>query len=507
MAEPSWNQRPRSAPVARPGDQVERDDDRHERQPGGRRALIGGWRQLGAGQLVAIAIGQGQRPGRAIAIGRRPSTGSACRPRCSRSTWWAMPCEASTSDQASISSTLPVERRGASGGPGSDSAMVLRPAPPARAPGRPTAVAAGWPRPAPRRSARSPSGAGRAARARPVADPAAGRPARGTPGAARPPAARSPWPAPAPIPAARTSPAAARPAAGPSSLSATTASWPWACGCAWSPSPSGSARGRRSSSNQGTSAALPASPGGKLARSTPGFSCSTSACRAPSCAGVARSSLLSSSRSAVVTWARASGWRSSSIGAGLGVHHRHHPAGDHGAAALIGAGGQPLQQRLGLGDARGLQQDDVGARAGADLVERLPQLVHGAHLVADAAAGQFHHVAGPGLQQAGVDVDPSKFVDDHRQPPVVLDPQHPVQQGGLPRAQKAGDDDQGGGCGGHRGCGACGTFRSLRLRVPLTGTTQPVCQPDGGVAILALAIALAQAGFAAGAERGRCGTL
>ena len=136
-------------------------------------------------------------------------------------------------------------------------------------------------------------------------------------------------------------------------------------------------------------------------------------------------------RSAVTTWARASGWRSSDLQARLGVDHRHHPAGHH-RAAVVGVLGQPLEQRLRLGDARGLEHDAVGPGPRDHLAQRLPELLQGAHLVADAAARQLDHRAGPGPQQLAVDVDAPQLVDDDRQPAAMLRAEDPVERRGFP---------------------------------------------------------------------------
>ncbi|HLK90603.1 MAG TPA: hypothetical protein VKZ18_11950 [Polyangia bacterium] len=127
-------------------------------------------------------------------------------------------------------------------------------------------------------------------------------------------------------------------------------------------------------------------------------------------------------------------------GPGLGVDGADDARGDRrrrGAQPL-----EPVEDRPVLGDPGRLQHDHLWLGAPHDLGDRRPQLGLHANLVTDAAAGQLHHVTGPALDQPGVDVDPPELVDDHADPPPVLRAQHPVEERGLPCAEKPGEQDE-----------------------------------------------------------------
>ena len=61
---------------------------------------------------------------------------------------------------------------------------------------------------------------------------------------------------------------------------------------------------------------------------------------------------------------------------------------------------------------------------------------------ADAAAVEFDEFLGAG-EFAGIDADRAQLVQDHGDPPAARIAQQGVQPGGLPAAQKAGEDRDG----------------------------------------------------------------
>ena len=125
----------------------------------------------------------------------------------------------------------------------------------------------------------------------------------------------------------------------------------------------------------------------------------------------------------------------------LGVDDTHH-AGRDRRRPLPAERFEPVEDRPWLGDAGGLEQDDLRLRSAVDLVDGGPQLRLHPHLVTDAAAGQLHDVAGPALDQARVDVDAPELVDDHADAPLVLPPEHAVDRRRLARAEKPGQQDE-----------------------------------------------------------------
>ncbi len=197
---------------------------------------------------------------------------------------------------------------------------------------------------------------------------------------------------------------------------------------------------RRASSSQGTSSAVASSVSGKPARSAAGLRRPSSRCSATTASGAARSSLLSSDaigrldlRARLLVSRQLRPTR-------FGVDHADHARRDRrrGVAQPL----QPVEDRPRLGDSGRLQQHHLRSRAARHLGDRRPQLGLHAHLVADAAARQLHHVAGAALDQAGVDVDAAELVDDDADPPVVLGAEHAVQDRGLAGAQKAGQQNE-----------------------------------------------------------------
>ena len=114
-----------------------------------------------------------------------------------------------------------------------------------------------------------------------------------------------------------------------------------------------------------------------------------------------------------------------------------------------GRGRRPLAQRLeavedrpGLSDTGRLDQHHLRAGAPRDLVDGRPELRLHAHFVADAAAGQLHHVARAALDESRVDVDATELVDDHRHPTSVLRAEDAVQDRRLARPQEAGQENE-----------------------------------------------------------------
>ena len=138
------------------------------------------------------------------------------------------------------------------------------------------------------------------------------------------------------------------------------------------------------------------------------------------------------------------------FGQRLGIDHGHHAVDGHARLDLGPVEG--AHQRLGQGEARGLDHDVLG-RVGA--VEQLP---HGRHEIighgaADAAIGQFDDVllaAGriaAALQDLAVDAHVAELVDDQRDAAALGVLQHVADQRGLAGAEEAGDDG-GGNLGG-----------------------------------------------------------
>jgi hypothetical protein len=140
--------------------------------------------------------------------------------------------------------------------------------------------------------------------------------------------------------------------------------------------------------------------------------------------------------------------------AGLGVDHAHH-AGRHDAIAHRRRHAlETLEDRGGLGDAGGLEDDLVGCRALRDLGDAVPEVALHVELAAHAAAGELEHVAAPEQDELGVDGDPPQLVDEHGDAAAVRRAEDAVERGRLPGAEEAGEDREGNlGAGHGRGLG------------------------------------------------------
>lgn len=135
----------------------------------------------------------------------------------------------------------------------------------------------------------------------------------------------------------------------------------------------------------------------------------------------------------------------------------HGRAVDHGNDRIDGAGVadfRPLErlyQWLGQGQAAGFDEDVVEvATAGYQLAHHREEFfLHGA---AQAAVGQLVHTAAGFflgatdaalLEDFAIDAQFAEFVDDDRNAAPLSVVEHVAQQGGLARAEEAGDDGDG----------------------------------------------------------------
>ena len=107
-----------------------------------------------------------------------------------------------------------------------------------------------------------------------------------------------------------------------------------------------------------------------------------------------------------------------------------------------------LQKRLRQSQARGLDQDMVGALGqGHQRLDRRDEIIGDG--AADAAIGQFDDVLGrailirAGFQDIAIDAHGAEFVDQHRQPLALRVLHQMADQRRLARAEKAGDDGDG----------------------------------------------------------------
>ncbi len=119
-----------------------------------------------------------------------------------------------------------------------------------------------------------------------------------------------------------------------------------------------------------------------------------------------------------------------------------------------------LGHRPGIGQARGLDDNGVEGRLAGTLAlhqagDHADQVA--AHRAADAAVVHLEHVLVGADHQVVVDADLAELVDDDGVAFAVILGQDPVQQGGLARAEIAGQDGDGDlaarilGCGGRNG--------------------------------------------------------
>ncbi len=156
------------------------------------------------------------------------------------------------------------------------------------------------------------------------------------------------------------------------------------------------------------------------------------------------------------------------------IDHRHHPVDRDPGGDLRPVEG--FQQRLGQGQARGLDHDGIGRR------RKRQQLLHGRHEIvrhraADAAVGQLDDavlVAGriaTAEQHLAIDADIAELVDDQGDPPAFAVLQQVADQAGLAGAEKARE---------HRGRDLCrhgGSWGYLRrcARPAVIKTTASAC--------------------------------
>ncbi len=141
-------------------------------------------------------------------------------------------------------------------------------------------------------------------------------------------------------------------------------------------------------------------------------------------------------------------------GEGAGSHGR---AIDHGDDRVDGAGVtdfrplEGLHQRFGQGQAAGFDQDVVQVATACHQLahDREELFLHGAAQAAvgqfiDAAAGFFFGTTDAALlEDFAVDAQFAEFVDDDRNAAALGVVEHVAQQGGLARAEEAGDDGNG----------------------------------------------------------------
>ena len=136
---------------------------------------------------------------------------------------------------------------------------------------------------------------------------------------------------------------------------------------------------------------------------------------------------------------------------------RHGRAVDYGDDRIDGAGiadFRPLEglhQRFGQGQAAGFDQDVVQVAAASHQLahDREELFLHGAAQAAvgqlvDTATGFFFGAADAALlEDLAVDAQFAEFVDDDRNATALGVVEHVAQQGGLARAEEAGDDGDG----------------------------------------------------------------
>ena len=130
----------------------------------------------------------------------------------------------------------------------------------------------------------------------------------------------------------------------------------------------------------------------------------------------------------------------------FGVDHRHHRV----QAVVLGdvvVHEEGLAHRAGVGHAGGLDDDALERQVarfapGAQVRQRAHQV--DAHGAADTAVGQLDDFFVAILhQQVVVDALGPEFVLDHRHAPAVVFGQDALEQGGLARTEKAGEDRDG----------------------------------------------------------------
>ena len=164
--------------------------------------------------------------------------------------------------------------------------------------------------------------------------------------------------------------------------------------------------------------------------------------------------------------------REAALGGCCRIHHGNHPVHRH--PRLDSGPVEGLHQRLGQGEAAGLDHDMLGwIGAGQKLFDGRDEIVgHGA---AQAAVRQLDHVVlgtgrvAAGTQNLTVDADVAELVDDEGQPAPLGIFQQTADQRRLAGAKEAGDDGRGClGCDGH-GMGFLQDWagRSRRSMAPL----------------------------------------
>ena len=142
------------------------------------------------------------------------------------------------------------------------------------------------------------------------------------------------------------------------------------------------------------------------------------------------------------------------VEAGGGVDHGDHHLGMEFRAQRA-VGGEGLQDRAGIGQPAGLDQDPLELRhralraLGHQIAQRHLQV--GAGVAAQAAVAEQRHLIARSAHQRVVDADTAELVDDHGGPRALGCSQEAPHQRGLAGAEKAGDD-------GHRNARAAGTL-------------------------------------------------
>ena len=150
------------------------------------------------------------------------------------------------------------------------------------------------------------------------------------------------------------------------------------------------------------------------------------------------------------------------------VDHRHHGVqaalrGEH----LIGLEG--LDHRRRIGEAGGLDQDRVERPAAVEQAAQGADQV-AAHDAADAAGGKLDQLLLAGLDQRAVDPGIAELVDDDGDAPRVAGGEQAVEQGGLPGAQRAGQDGDGDAIVLHRGHAQAQGISETWITSPLAPT-------------------------------------
>jgi hypothetical protein len=126
----------------------------------------------------------------------------------------------------------------------------------------------------------------------------------------------------------------------------------------------------------------------------------------------------------------------------LGVHHRNDSI-YLGPIAKLG-GPESCRHAKRIGDAAGLNHNVLRRVGPGEHLERAGDQItlHGA---ADAAVREIDRLApiGDRVHQAHINVDGAEVVDQNPDPPPAILAQDAIQQRGLPRTQKAGQDGDG----------------------------------------------------------------